>query len=323
MTNAPQSPPIDPLAATIVDWARFFRRHLLAFAIVFVASAAISVIYTLRQPNRYTASASIMPYVPPPAIAGASELIGGTAVETTPFEMATLYSQVAMSRSIMAALSRLTYQGEPLGQVIARQEGEASLADRELIEILRGMFRIDVNPRTSFVTVSATHRDPEFAASVLSKLLKEMNDYMQRRTDKGMTYARELLETRLEQVAAHLADAQERLEAFEHRHGDATRSAELESEHQALLADVLAVGRLHEEIEDQLELAQVAERHYQSVVHVLDAPEVPLHKSGPPRAKTVSIFVLVCMLAALVYLRAHDAVQRYLKAEVRASEAAA
>jgi uncharacterized protein involved in exopolysaccharide biosynthesis len=312
MTHPRPPQATDPLAAAIVDWAFFVRRHLLALLIVFVVAAAASVAYTLHLPNRYTATAEILPHVPPPPIAGTSELIGEAALGATPASMATLYAQVAQSRSVLAELLTLEYHGQPVRAILARESGEVEPSDAELVEQLGSVFRFEINPRTYFVHASATHRDPYLAADLLSGLLERLDYHIQHRTDKGFAYTRDILETRREQVSEMQRLAQERLQTFERDNPARDLPGELLARRDALRSEVESAADLYRTVSDQCELARVAEQHYASLVSVLDRPEVPERKSGPPRGKIVIVTVVIAMLAAVVYMRANDAVRQHL-----------
>ncbi len=314
MTHPRPPQATDPLAATIVDWAFFIRRHLLALVIVFAVAAAVSMAYTLRLPNRYTATADILPHAAPPQIEGVSELIGAPALGTTPATMATMYTQIALSRGVLSELLSMEHKGEPLRAILSREYGDHSPSDAELITGLSSIVRLEINPRTYVVHASATHRDPALAPALLGGLLERVDAYIQHETDQGFAYTRDLLETRREQRREILELAQERLQAFEREHPARDLSGELMTRHDALRSEVESAADLYKMVSDQCELARVGEEHYASVINILNRPDIPDRKSGPPRARIVATTVVIAMLAAIVYMRANDAVRQHLAA---------
>lgn len=314
MTHPRPPQATDPLAAAIVDWACFLRRHLLALVIIFVVAAAGSMAYTLRLPNRYTATADLLPHVPPPQIQGVSELIGEAALGTTPATMATMYAQIAVSRDVLSELLAMELKGEPVRRILSREYGDHSPSDAELIAELGSIFRFDINPRTYVVHASATHRDPALAAALLTGLIERLDSYIQHRSEKGFAYTRDLLETRRDQHHEILRLAEERMEAFEREHPGRDLSGELMTRRDALRSEVQSANSLYKMVSNQCELARVAEQSYASVISILNRPDVPERKSGPPRGKIVVTTVVLVMLAAVAYLRANDAVRGHLAA---------
>jgi len=310
---SPPQPPHanDPIAAALVGCARFIRRHFLALLIVFVVSAAASMAYTLRLPNVYTATASILTQVPPPPIAGTSELLGEAARGSTPEAIAALYTQVARSRTVLTELLDMEHATGSLRSILAHESGLANPSDAELVADLARAFKLEVDPRTHSVHAAATHRDPVLAAALLTGLHDRVDSYIQRATDKGFGYTRDVLEMRREQVGQMLRLAEERLQTFERENPGRELSGALLARRDVLRVEVKSAADLYRSVSNQCDLARVAQQHYGSVVSILDRPTVPERKSGPPRGKIVIIAVGIAMLAAALYMRAHDVARRY------------
>lgn len=314
MTHPRPSRTTDPFAVAILDWASFLRRHFLALLIVFVVSAAGSMAYTLRLPNRYTTTASILPHLSPPPIPGTTELLGEAALGAAPAAMAGLYAEVARSRGILTELLDLEHQGGSVRATLTREFGPGYLSDPELVDHLGEIFRVEVDHRTHVVRASATHRDPNFAVALLAGLLERIDFHIQNRTARGFGYTRDILEMRREQTAEVLRLAQERLQTFERENPARELSGSLLTRRDALRAEIASAERLYRSVSDQCDLARVAEQHYASSVSVLDRPAVPGRKSGPPRARIVVISIAIALFAAVLYMRANDAVRRHLAA---------
>jgi len=195
----------------------------------------LSVGLSLAMKNVYTAKSTILP---PPrelgiggggvsASSGASLLLGGGALQNTYLE---LYVNIFKSRRVVdAVIKRLDLQ-----KVFKSKHLDAA-RNRVLASV---KFK---SGKDGTITVSATNKDPQFAAKMVNTFVEEMS---RRSSQLYITKAgteRSFLEKRINETRKELTSAEDALKAFQEKHKT------LKADGQASLA-VEGIARLRLEI---------------------------------------------------------------------------
>ena len=311
-TNSKSDPTIEAaLAATILDWAAFLRRHWLALGLVLIVSGGLGWAYTYRLPTIYQAHLKAMLYEPPRSIMKYGGLLG-LADENSPHAMlAQLYAQIGLSEEILSAALAHPHQEGNLRDAL-NHAGDRS--DEALVRELRGAIIIDVQRRTHILLLTATCGNPELAPAILTAVAAAMDEHFRTQLKSSASFQREMLNSHLDQALAQQEEAEELIVTFDREHAGRLLSPAEHVERERLIRDLVAMDAMagqQKQLKLEAELVAVAEKHAGSVVQTLEAPRLPRRPVAPARARITLIVVALGLGLGVLYLRAYDAVRRY------------
>jgi len=294
----------------LTEWWAFAWSHRLAFLIAFVASATAGVATFLVLPKTFTPRATVLPTQPASPLSGLAAQLGGINLGMGEQQsMATLYPEIARSRSVLVGALDASYHGGTFRRALATELGigatGAKLEDR-LLRYFQGKLRVSVDPLTNFVAIELGGRDPRLTTDVLNEIVRQMDRFIQQRMRTQSRGEREMISVRLAEEAGLLREAENRLQRFREANREIGLSPAGLMEQARLAREVEIHSTLYIELTRQLEVARVEEYRRTPVVSVLDWAVPPLRKSGPKGSLVLFGFVSVGLLGTMIWLKVRE-----------------
>ena len=225
------------------------------------------------------------------------------------------FAQILSSRTIQSELletrfldrrSQTPGDSASLIQILGSHGIEQALHD------LNALSRIDVDPRTSIVSVSVTTHWPELSADVANRWIDLLNRFNSDTRRLNASELRKFLEGRLVQSEAELHAAEGEVRAFLERNRISAAPA-LQVERERLERRVTIKQEVYVTQLRQLEDARVAEVNNVAMITVVDRAVPPQVRSGPRRTRNTFVGVLLGLMMGLVVsliLEYRDRLQR-------------
>jgi len=271
------------------------------------AVAVLVSIYTLFQPNIYTADTRILP---PQQQSSASAMLsqlgalgalgGGSLGIKNPNDtyVAMLESRPLQNSMIKRFKLQAVYEAE-------------TLADAR--KTLEGVTTVTTGKKDGLITVSVDDQDPIRAATLANGYIDELQKLMQVFAVTDASQRRIFFEKQLHLAKEELADAEVSLKQLQQRTGvlqlDA-QAGQLMGTGQApdialryirKVRDMKYAETLYEILAKQYEMAKLDESKESTVIQVLEKAVVPQDKSKPQRSKIVLIAALATGFLAILY----------------------
>jgi len=268
------------------------------------AVAVLVPIYTLFQPNIYTADTRILP---PQQQSSASAMLsqlgapgGGSLGIKNPNDtyVAMLESRPLQNSMIKRFKLQAVYEAE-------------TLADAR--KTLEGVTTVTTGKKDGLITVSVDDQDPIRAATLANGYIDELQKLMQVFAVTDASQRRIFFEKQLHLAKEELADAEVSLKQLQQRTGvlqlDA-QAGQLMGTGQApdialryirKVRDMKYAETLYEILAKQYEMAKLDESKESTVIQVLEKAVVPQDKSKPQRSMIVLIAALATGFLAILY----------------------
>jgi uncharacterized protein involved in exopolysaccharide biosynthesis len=277
------------------------------FVFCFALGTAIcTAIIILFVPNKYTATATILPASSDFGTKGMSsiaeeiptlEAIGRSFGERSP---SILYPEILKSRLLAEDIIRKSYSIMKKGKTVTFNLYRYFKTDNPDIAYkdLQKITAIDYDKKTGIVSVSATTTEAQLSAQIANHYVQRLDEFnkYQRKTGAGLN--REFIKMRMAETEKQLKQAEENLKLFREKNLNYYRSTdpELLMVHDRLFREVDVKTEVYLTLAQQYELAIIQEKKELPVIQVLDTAKPPTLKSGPARAKTTFLGLLVGIL---------------------------
>ncbi len=290
----------EPVSFTIIARAIVERRHLCAATVL--SGCAISLILAFMIPKVYTSEAVILP-------SGESGPLGtiSSALDAMNLDLGmdvspdnSIFFPVVMSSSVIRNRlldSRISLDNDSL--TVGEALGEGSRGNN--LEKLNNYISILTERKTGIIRVRATTGDPELSLGLVERLvglLKEFNLAGRReRTSKDLEY----ITGELDSAGIDLRKTEENLTRYEksNRNCFSTTDPGVIMEHERLVRDLRLKQDIYIDLVKKRELADIERIRENGSVRMLDAPDLPLVKSGPPRKMIALAGGLLSLLAGI------------------------
>lgn len=274
-----------------------------------LACAIIAGCISFLVPNRYTATASILPTS---SNAGASGLL--SMAENIPgIDLSAisgdksptlLYPEILKSRLVAEEIlaNNYTYKkGERQVNQNLFQYLKITNPDRA-IAALNSHVDFSADRKTGVIAINVTTKNPELSALVANyytECLDNFNKY-QRKTSAGQN--REFIEKRMAEARVELTSVEENLRDLRQRNLNYYNATdpELNMLNSQLQREVEIKTQVYLTLCQQYELASIQEKKESPVVQVLDIARPPTIKSGPSRLKTVILALIMGAILAMI-----------------------
>ena len=154
---------------------------------------------------------------------------------------------------------------------------------------LKTIYEADQNKKTSLITISWVDQDPEFAASMLDRVLDKLSYYLENEYESDAKRERVFVEGQLEK-------AEKELDYWE---------GQVPSEKLTLSKiqrERLASQTVYAELRKQVELAKIAEVKEIIRFKVLDQPFVPEKKFKPKRSMICALTLMTSFCFSIVFI---------------------
>jgi tyrosine-protein kinase Etk/Wzc len=271
----------DTLVAAVVDLAALVWRHRRLVLLVMCLTSATTAAVTLLLKPRYTAEASVLPHVGASGIGNVLGELSGFSGFNLADPGVDLYPTVSRSRTVLDRVYAMAYHGAPvLDRLLDGRPNNPHQVDL-VTKQLRKRLVATKDLRSNVVHISFTHSDPEFAAFLVNAILTQMDTFFRETSGAEASEQRKLIETRLVQVAAELARAEDELKTFRLANRVTMASPLLMLAEGRLVRQVEIKNRVYLELAAQLEVTKVREAGSVNALRVLDRAQVPQEKSWP------------------------------------------
>lgn len=271
-----------------------------------LATAICTAIIILFVPNKYTATATILPTMSDFSTGGKLSMVeglpdlGSMGISIRDRSPSILYPEILKSRLLGENVLRKNYSITNKGKTITFDLYKYFKTDNPDIayKSLQKITAIDYNKKTGIVSISVTTKDSQLSAQIANHYvwrLDEFNKY-QRKTGAGLNC--EFIKKRMADTEKQLKQAEENLKLFREKNLNYYRSTdpELLMVHDRLFREVKVKTEVYLTLAQQYELAVIQEKKELPVIQVLDTAKPPSLKSGPARAKTTFLGLLVGIL---------------------------
>ncbi|MBU8921685.1 MAG: hypothetical protein KOO63_07675 [Bacteroidales bacterium] len=155
----------------------------------------------------------------------------------------------------------------------------------EGLRSLERMTAILSDEKTGIIRLRVTSRDPALSFAIAKKYVNLLREFNRERHRSRTSADLEFIEDELDFTAGELHDSENRLTGFEKKNRNFTTSTDpgILLEHQRLISNLEMKQEIYIDLLKQKELADIEKKKDTAVLHILDDPELPLIKSGPPR----------------------------------------
>ena len=287
-------------------------RHLWAITGFALALAVFTLVTSLASGRSYTADASFIPQgarAQTSASALAAQFgIGGAIAEGG--QSPQFYVDLINSREILRGVVRSSYTvatdtGVVTGDLIKifglKKHAPAAL-EAAAMKQLGGMVSASPSTKTGVITLRATSSYPDLSMQIVSHFLDQINKFNLEGRQSRASAERKFTEERLNEAAANLAAAEDRLEEFLRTNRD-FGAPSLTLQRDRLNRTVVARQQIYTALAQADEQARIEEVRDTPAITVIEPPARPIE--GNPRGtgqKTIKSFILGFILASLFAL---------------------
>ena len=279
---------------------------------VSLATVALVAIYTLSLPNQYKSEARVLPADTRGSGGGG---MGAAAAAAAGLSLPgsegpdAVYVDILNGRSLREALlcTKFSFKVRSwyLGSEQAKQETLYTYLDQKnmdrALKTLKDRIIVTRDLKTKLLTIIVETPSPELSQKVNGRLVELLNDFVVTKSQTRGGLKAEFSTKRLEEARVEMAKAQESLRAFLDSNRNyllspdpsvRLRGINLDNELKlrTQVVSTLAVGR---------EQALLEEKNDMPILNVLDLGNLPIEKSGPPRAIIVFLAGLFAFLGTI------------------------
>jgi uncharacterized protein involved in exopolysaccharide biosynthesis len=297
----------------LLDMFAIVLEHRMAVLKVTVAVTLVVTALSFLIPNRYVASAVVLPDVD---ILSAAQKLGNlqdiaTSVGlnlgvTSPSQ---LYPDILQSETILKPvlirkyLSASTKEPIDLIRYLDFDDRDTLLNYEEALKYFRKeMLSLDVNKKTGIIQLSVETTIPQLSADIANEMLSRLDQFQRNFRKTNATEQRKFIEQRLTDVRNDLSGDEDGLKMFREKNRRISDSPQLLLEEARLERNVTLNTALFVELRKQYELVRLDEIKNTPVVQVLDQARPPARKSGPKRMLVALATFVLTLLACAVWL---------------------
>jgi uncharacterized protein involved in exopolysaccharide biosynthesis len=146
--------------------------------------------------------------------------------------------------------------------------------------------------KTGILTLVVNFSDPQLAYDINKFVILKLSEYLRNSIKSQAIEKRVFIETRIKEVKADLETSENKLLNFKERNV-ITSSPKIVLEAMRLNRDVTLNQEIYIQYQKQYELASIEEKDIQTLVQVIQSPEIPISRSKPNRKIIVLIFFTI------------------------------
>lgn len=272
-------------------------------AIIIGAGIALSFTLALTLPQRFTATATILPSGKGNLFGKLGSLIGlqnSSLTDEIPQNSSLLFPTVLSSRYVRMQLLRSTFEYAGKKTTLSEILGKRDIDDA--LTALDALVGIGMDKKTGIIRIRVTTNDPDLSAAVANRLIDLLRDFNVQKKRKKAWYNYEFLSNKLSEASKELFAAESTLTAFEKRHRDYTESTDpsVVMEHEKLTRELELKENLFIDLTKEKELADIELKRQTPIVRVLDYASPPRIKSFPPRKLIVMAGGSLSLISAVI-----------------------
>lgn len=173
--------------------------------------------------------------------------------------------------------------------------------EKRKLDCLRksGVLAIKKDIRTGILSLYVTISDPILAYDINIYAISLLSDYIRNSLKGQAKEKREFIEERIKEVKLELSKNERVLANFKERNM-ASSSPKVTLEEMRLMRELTISQELYIQFQKQFELARVEELDDQTLLQVIQNPEIPIRRSKPNRSKIVITgFMFSCIIGII------------------------
>lgn len=269
-------------------------------AVVTILTGAITFII----PNKYSSTTVILPDIELLNLAqkfgGLQDIASSIGLNLGVTSPSQLYPDILVSEEILKKVIYKSYRTKAFDKPCNLIEYWGFQTDDSLLnyeyclkKLREGVIEIDVNKKTSIITLSVLTTEPQLSADIANEITTQLDNYQRLFRRTNASEQRVFIEKRLDEVQTELTASEEKLKSFREKNRRITDSPNLMLEEGRLGRVVDLNTAVFVELTKQYELVKLDEIKNTPVVQVLDYARPAGTKSSPKRRIIVTIAFLV------------------------------
>jgi len=171
---------------------------------------------------------------------------------------------------------------------------------------LRDMISISSSRKTPIINIYANAFEPKLAARIVAVIIDELNELLTVYSEDRIKEKIKFIEIRIKQVGVDLKKNEETLKKFREQNRNINASPGLLIEQGRIIRDVEVQSEIFTTLKTELELAKIEQVEENSIVLVLDNPELPLKKISPQPLKHLIISLIFGFSISIFFIYAKD-----------------
>ena len=171
---------------------------------------------------------------------------------------------------------------------------------------LRDMISVSNSRKTPIITIYVNTFEPKLAVTIVSVIIEELNKLLTVYSEDQIKDKIKFIEIRIKQVSVELKKNEEILKKFREQNRNITASPGLMIEQGRIIRDVDVQAEIFTTLKTEQELAKIEQVEENSIVLVLDNPELPLYKISPQPLKHLIFSVIFGFFLSVLYMYVKD-----------------
>ena len=305
---------------TVGEVLGLLRRHRLLVVAWCALCALVILVATLLRGPSFTARTSFIPQSRRNSslAAGVAAQLGFALPGQDQTQSPNFYADLATSDLVLGAVADsgvadASSHRIPLTGFFKVDEDDRRVARARVITALRSRLSTNVVQKTGLVELAMRTKDPTVSASLLTRILAELERFNQGSRRSQAAAERRFTERRFDEVRAELNTAEQRLVSFLERNRDFENSPLLRFEHDRLQRDVQLKQQVFQTLSQAVEQARIDEVRDTPVLTVIEPPSPP-----PVRDRRGLLLKLAGALAFAIGTAGAVAVLAVLRSDERA-----
>ena len=174
------------------------------------------------------------------------------------------------------------------------------------VETLRDMISINVSRKNPIITIYTRAFEPSLSSRLLSVIIEELNKLLKLYSEDRIKEKLKFIEIRINQVGVDLKKYELSLEKFREQNRSINSSPALLIEQGRIVRDLDVQTEIFTTLKTELELAKIEQVEDNSMVLVIDGPELPIYKTSPKNLKNLILSILLGIFCSILFIYGKD-----------------
>tara|TARA_Y100001970_G_C14258903_1_gene877905 strand:- start:7313 stop:8536 length:1224 start_codon:yes stop_codon:yes gene_type:complete len=248
--------------------------------------------------------------------------LGGVASATNDISSAKLFPDIIRSKTLSLNLLKKRFNTASYGDSVSLLDilvkDRSSVNDdvrRELaFKKLKNRINISQGYNSPLLTISVTAPEAKLAKDIADAILDELISMQKRFKLKKINEKRTFIRDRIAIVDEELKSAEMTLKKFREQNRNISGSPALLLEEDRLKREVQVQLQIYITLKRELELAQIEAVEKNTVLTVLDAPEIPVFRESPKRRRGMTVALIIGLMMGVTIAILYDNMPKINKA---------
>ncbi len=264
----------------------------------------LTVIIVMQLPEMYRSTASILPSGPQDKIAVLKSIAGFSNISSKYENSSELFPDILGSQLILGRVSqkRFEFNAGSL-KMNMRLADYFGVSNPELLkQALANITRISADKKTGIIHISVETKYPGLSQAIVGEYLSELDYFNLHRNKSKAKENAEYLARQLAGSERELNLAEKKLEEFQKANRDWYKSThpEIATMISRLKRDIEIKKQKYVYLSQEHQIANLDVQKDMPIVRILDAPSLPLLKSGPKRRLITILSFMVSLMGVLL-----------------------